>query len=81
MNGQAIWQSSPVNVHDGEMDGTSKPAGTLLTLPAASERRKDFDPSLECVASLRLVGPYLLVEDNLRCGGMNVTFTGAYRRH
>jgi hypothetical protein len=25
-------------------------------------------------------GPYLVVTDNYRCGGMNVTFTGLYRR-
>lgn len=34
----------------------------------------------ECRVRLRLLGPYLLVTDNLGCGGVNVTFTGVYRR-
>jgi hypothetical protein len=25
------------------------------------------------------LGPYLVVADNGRCGGMNVSFTGVYR--
>jgi hypothetical protein len=29
---------------------------------------------------LRLFGPYLAVEDNTGCGGMNVTFSGVYPR-
>lgn len=78
--GEAFWRGSPVNVHTGELEGTNRPSGNLLDLPPPAERRKDFDPSLDCIAELRLVGPYLLVEDNMHCGGMNVTFTGAYRR-
>jgi hypothetical protein len=27
-----------------------------------------------------LVGPYLVVFDNLGCGGMNVSFTGVYQK-
>ncbi|WP_343519535.1 hypothetical protein [Sphingomonas sp.] len=37
------------------------------------------DPNL-CRVDMRLIGPYLLVEDNSRCGGLNVTFSGTYRR-
>lgn len=33
-----------------------------------------------CRMRMQLVGPWLLVSDNLRCGGANVTFTGIYRR-
>jgi hypothetical protein len=34
-----------------------------------------------CEITLNRTGPDVIdVEDNLRCGGMNVTFTGQYRR-
>ena len=35
---------------------------------------------LDCRARMRLIGPYLLVADNGQCGGLNVSFSGAYRR-
>ncbi|HRE22601.1 MAG TPA: hypothetical protein PKW21_16460 [Rhabdaerophilum sp.] len=34
----------------------------------------------ECRARLQLVGRYLVVEDNVGCGGANVSFTGVYIR-
>lgn len=34
----------------------------------------------ECQARLRLYGRYLVVEDNLQCGGANVSFVGFYIR-
>lgn len=34
----------------------------------------------ECSLTLRPVGPWLLVTDNLGCGGPKVTFSGIYRR-
>lgn len=33
-----------------------------------------------CRVRMHRDGPYLVVTDNYRCGGMNVTFTGLYRR-
>ena len=33
-----------------------------------------------CKMTLRLVGEYLIADDNGECGGMNVTFDGVYRR-
>jgi hypothetical protein len=41
-----------------------------------------FDDSRDggCRVSMRLIGPYLVVADNGDCGGMNVTFSGFYRR-
>jgi len=40
----------------------------------------DTDGDDICRATLRLVGPYLLVDDNNDCGGANVTFDGVYRK-
>ena len=34
----------------------------------------------ECRIAMRRLGSFLLVEDNGRCGGHNVSFTGNYRR-
>ena len=71
--GEATWQGvNPGNVHTGELAGEAAPEGEVLTL--AGE-----DPE-DCRATLRLVGPYLLVADNKRCGGHNVTFDGVYRK-
>jgi hypothetical protein len=33
-----------------------------------------------CKVRMRRIGPYLLVEDNLDCGGAGVSFTGLYHR-
>jgi hypothetical protein len=46
-------------------------------LPYDAQRAKD-----ETLCGLRMwrTGPYLVVADNLLCGGNNVTFTGIYRR-
>ena len=49
-------------------DGTTKPFDKL---PADSD---------VCRVKLWRLGPYLVAADNLRCGGMNVTFTGVYRK-
>ena len=50
-------------------DGAIKPID--LKLPADSS---------VCVVKLWRLGPYLVAADNLGCGGMNVTFTGVYRK-
>ena len=84
VKGQAFWMSgAPGVIHDGELTGKNKPEGDTLALP----KPEDYDklesadnPEYTCAATLRLLGPYLVVRDNLHCGGLNVTFTGAYRR-
>lgn len=38
------------------------------------------DDSDICRVKLWRLGSYLVAADNVRCGGMNVTFTGVYRR-
>ena len=34
----------------------------------------------ECVIEARLAGKFLIVSDNYKCGGRNVTYSGIYRR-
>ena len=50
-------------------DGTIKPID--IKLPADSG---------VCFVKLWRLGPYLVAADNLGCGGLNVTFTGVYRK-
>ena len=72
VSGDATWQGvNPGNVHVGELSGAGTPVGNVLKLGE--------DPE-DCQATLRLVGPYLLVSDNKQCGGVNVTFDGVYRK-
>jgi hypothetical protein len=84
VKGQAFWTSgAPGVIHDGELVGKNRPKGDMLQLPnpeAFDALESADNPENVCQAELRLVGPYLVARDNLRCGGMNVSFTGAYRR-
>ncbi len=69
--GDATWVGvNPGNVHVGEVSGEAAPAGYVLTVGGEDD----------CRLTLRLVGPYLVAADNKRCGGVNVTFDGVYRR-
>ena len=78
VDGQACWpgcetppdqQTGGPNV--GNLDGEATPRGGRLKLGDSDD---------DCKAELWLVGAYLVVFDNLNCGGMNVSFTGVYRR-
>jgi hypothetical protein len=64
-DGQASWADR----NSGSFGGTATPNG-------ATARVTDD----ACVVTLRLLGTYLVVDDNAECGGMNVRFTGVYRR-
>jgi hypothetical protein len=71
-------------VNLGELDGEAKPRGNTLALGYDPDRSADL-PNPEaakdsCAARLVLYGRYLVVEDNLGCGGMNVSFSGVYVR-
>ncbi len=72
VGGEATWVGvNPANAHVGELSGTGTPVDNILRLGE--------DPE-DCRATLRLVGPYLVVSDNKQCGGVNVTFDGVYRK-
>jgi hypothetical protein len=63
-------------VHFGGVHGESKPQGNYLRV---EERDKSGHPS-GCQVSITLIGPYLVVLDNNRCGGLNVRFSGLWQR-
>jgi hypothetical protein len=70
-------------VNMGQVSGTAKPEGAVLAFAMGNDDRTlPFDEGGEfnCRIRLRLVGSFLLAEDNRQCGGANVSFSGAYRR-
>lgn len=79
-DGDAYWPSAhpsarqfPGGPNVGDLSGTAAPKGNAVTFADAS------DPQA-CSATLRLIGEVLVVADNGACGGMNVSFSGVYRR-
>lgn len=77
--GNATWGGhDPERVKIGAINfgmfGADVPAPRGDSLALADSDEPD------CRIALRLLGPYLLVRDNDRCGGLNVSFTGVYRR-
>ena len=58
-------------IHIGEADFTVKPNGNLVV----TEESEDL-----CQINLQLFGYYLVSTDNNKCGGVNVSFSGIYKR-
>lgn len=73
VTGDALWKGLGDNVHIGELDGRFAPEGNVLEY-------SDGDDEYDCKATMRLVGEYLLVADNMKCGGVNVSFSGIYKK-
>lgn len=73
VSGSAIWKGLGDNIHIGELEGAFPYKGGVLEY-------SDGDSQYDCRATLRLVDVFLVVNDNLNCGGANVTFSGIYRR-
>lgn len=77
VSGEAVWIQRGPNAFDlaaphvGELEAQARPFGATLRIDP---------PGSDCAVAMRLAGEYLLVTDNGWCGGMNVTFSGIYRR-
>lgn len=69
VHGYATWGAGN-NIHTGEVDASAAPVNNVLSL------KEDYG----CAAVLRLVGEFLVVSDNLGCGGVNVSFSGVYKK-
>jgi hypothetical protein len=93
VEGSATWgghnpervQRGGVNIGDFAID-IAIPRGDRIAFSLAdaggtAARPYGENPADEfrCRIKLRVLGPYLLAEDNRQCGGHNVTFTGTYR--
>lgn len=73
VSGNAFWKGLGDNVHIGELDGAFPYTGGVLEYSSG-------DSQYDCRATLRLVDVFLVVSDNMNCGGANVTLSGIYRR-
>lgn len=74
VTGNATWiGANPGQVHVGELDGRYEPKDGVISY-------SDGDDEYDCRVTMRLLGSYLIVADNLKCGGVNVTFSGIYTR-
>ncbi len=76
IKGTAIWQGFGDNVHIGELDGVFKHNNGVVEY---SDGTGEYD----CRAKLQLATgnqKYLIVADNMNCGGVNVSFSGIYRK-
>jgi hypothetical protein len=86
-SGQASWGGSDPQrvregaVHTGEISGKGEPRDGILTIGYADGSAPPPPNGSDCAARLRLLGRYLVVEDNGACGGVNVSFTGVYVRN
>jgi hypothetical protein len=69
-------------VNSGEIEGIVKPEGSSLAFTMGDDKTLPYTEGDDyaCRVRMRLLGPFLVVVDNNNCGGMNVSFTGAYRR-
>lgn len=72
VKGNAFWKGVGDNIHIGELDGKAEWNGDVLLYG------KDDKDEYDCKVKLDLVWKYLVVSDNMNCGGANVTFSGVY---
>ncbi|MFC4425213.1 hypothetical protein [Deinococcus navajonensis] len=73
VTGEAVWHTPGDSVNLGSLDGTLIRRGAAWVY--ASGLRGDT-----CRLTVLNLGAALLVDDNLACGGWNVTFQGLYLR-
>lgn len=73
VTGNAFWKGVADNIHIGELDGRFEAKNGRLEY-------SDGDSEYDCKASMRLIDEFLIVADNMNCGGVNVTFSGVYSR-
>jgi hypothetical protein len=87
-SGEATWGAfDPERVKRGAInlgsfDATATPSASDVSFTVGEESTLPIDRGSEsdCKVWMRLLGPYLLVSDNMNCGGMNVSFDGLYWR-
>lgn len=74
VKGNAFWKGLGDNIHIGELDGVAKYSDGKLEY---SDGTGEYD----CRVNMQLAaGSFLIVADNLNCGGANVSFSGIYRK-
>ncbi len=86
-NGQATYGAADRNrvksgaVNTGAFSGVAKAQGNMLAFGGNYDGgAPPGDIADDCNVRLRLFGRYLVAQDNRRCGGVNVSFSGVYVR-
>ncbi len=80
IHGEQVYPAAQ-DVHNGVIDATAKPANGLLQF--ADDGSVPFDKAAAdatCLVRMQRIEALLVVEDNVQCGGVVVTFTGFYRK-
>jgi hypothetical protein len=92
ISGTATWggddpkRVAAGGVNVGDFDTSVPPPGGMVTFSPNLDgdgAPATLDPPLDgdaCALRMWLLDPYLVVADNARCGGANVTFSNLYRR-
>jgi hypothetical protein len=77
IDGEAYWPSPnpPVEERPGGPN-----IGSIGGAFRVTGSRAEYDEGDGCQVSFTLVGDLLIAGDNHRCGGMNVSFSGVYKR-
>ncbi|UCQ29532.1 hypothetical protein DCF83_17820 (plasmid) [Edwardsiella tarda] len=65
-------------IHHGEINSLSTPSDIYLPF-IASDLEYEPNPEYDCAGYMYLINGKLIVDDNGKCGGVNVTFDGVYR--
>jgi hypothetical protein len=73
--GEAYYQTAQT-VNEGSFGS----AGVTVTPGAKEVVFRQGSGDIACAVTVRRRGPYLVVDDNGNCGGLNVTFRGIYVR-
>lgn len=74
VTGDSYWKGMGDNIHIGELQGKASHNEGVL-------KYSDGDSEYDCGATMQLaIEKYLIVADNGNCGGMNVSFSGIYRK-
>lgn len=71
--GTAFWKGLGDNIHIGELGNKGKVEANVV-------QYSDGDDEFDCKVTIRMVGQFLVVRDNMNCGGANVSFSGVYRK-
>lgn len=88
IKGDASWGASDPErvkrgaVHVGELEGEVAATGADLSFGMGENGTLPYSEAdeVDCKVQMRRLGSYLLAKDNHMCGGVNVSFSGVYRR-
>ncbi|WP_407529198.1 hypothetical protein [Methylobacterium oryzisoli] len=88
VTGDATWGSLDPDrvrrgaVNLGSLEGTVTPSGDALSFAMGEKGTLPVGQgdAADCKVWMRRLGPWLVVDDNNACGGMNVSFRGLYSR-